>query len=70
LGPDLSLFLALTIGCATVGAVHDRWGERVSRRTAPFMAVLAALFFAATRVDSSFLVYIVYEALFRPSACY
>jgi MFS family permease len=62
------LSLALMIACFVIGAIHDLWGERASRKAAPIMATIAALFFAVTRAESAFLVFILYQAVFMGSA--
>jgi MFS family permease len=56
------LSVVLTIACFVIGAIHDLSGERASRKAAPVMATIATLFFAATRIEPTFVVIILYQA--------
>jgi MFS family permease len=56
------LSLALMIACFVIGTIHDLWGRRASRKAAPVLATIAMLFFAVTRLESAFVVFILYQA--------
>jgi hypothetical protein len=58
------LCLGLVVAGFVVGAVHDLWGERCSRKAAPIMVVVAALFLVVSQRTHGFLVFVIYEALF------
>ena len=58
------LCLGLLVACFVVGAAHDLRGERVARRVAPVMIVIAILFFAITQlIDGAFVMFVIYEAV-------
>lgn len=60
----LYLFLALSVSFFVVGAVFEISGEKVSRKSLPFMLCLAvALFLITAFMPGFFLVFIIYEAL-------
>lgn len=58
----LNVLLGLTVALFTTGAVSDRWGEMVGRRTLPVLAGAAPAFaWFSRRLQRGFLAFILYE---------
>ncbi len=60
----LSLALGLTLACFLVGFINDMWGQTVAMLALPVALLLGLGFFGITLViPSTFLVFIIYEAI-------
>lgn len=60
----LYLALGVTVAFFAIGASHEMWGERISKKAAPFVLTTALLFYGVTMIlPDSFLIFIAYEAV-------
>ena len=60
----LYLLLGFTVGFFAIGAIHELWGARISRKVLPYILAASLSFYLVTIfTPGSFLVFIVYEAL-------